>query len=351
MTDLHVFIDDKSVVRSCRTLRSMLNVGNNPIVIIGHKYGYDYSAFENLRHLEDDGPGRRELFRRMKEADRVHLHGFFHIPSMIFLARHPDVAAKCNWIMWGQDLYNLTTPAKSLKSRLIRYFRTRAVRNFGFISTNVPGDYDLLVKAMGKEYTFFKLRFAPEAIADVYKIPSERTGGTVNILLGNSATVTNCHREAIDLLARFADRDILVHTPLSYGNDAYRDEIIAYGREKLGEKFVPMTEFVPHEEYYRFLSSIDVAVFAHDRQQAIGNIVPLLYAGKKVYIRSDISTWECLAGEYGVQLSDYLKLSGESFEDFTRNTVDLALQRSRIDDMTDGEKFVEAYRKMLAGGE
>ena len=351
MTDLHIFIDDKSVARSCMLLRRYFSAVNNPIVIIGKKYGYDYSAFENLTQLPDTAKGRRELRRFMKNADRIHCHGLFHVPTIVYLAMHPKVARKTVWGIWGHDLYSLIYPHKELKWKIVGIFRRLAVKNIGSVSTNVEGDCRLLEETMGRKYRYFKTRFSPAAVANVYEMVTGKKDGTLNILLGNSATVSNRHREAIDALVRFADHDMRVYVPLSYGNNNYRDSVIAYGREKLGDKFVPMVDFMPHEDYYKFLATIDVAVFAHDRQQAIGNIMPLLYAGKKVYIRSDISTWDCLVGEYGLKMFDYLKLSDEDFDSFAANPTDVKEQQALINEMTDEAKYVEAYRKTLISEE
>ena len=40
------------------------------------------------------------------------------------------------------------------------------------------------------------------------------------------------------------------------------------------------------------MANIDIAIFAHKRQQAMGNIITLLGLGKKVYIRREITTWQ-----------------------------------------------------------
>jgi hypothetical protein len=61
-----------------------------------------------------------------------------------------------------------------------------------------------------------------------------------------------------------------------------------------GAKFHPMVEFMKLEDYLDFLHSIDIAVFNHRRQQAMGNIFTLLVRGKKVYLRHDITSWAML---------------------------------------------------------
>lgn len=58
-----------------------------------------------------------------------------------------------------------------------------------------------------------------------------------------------------------------------------------------GKDFVPLTKFMDLKTYNKLQSNIDMAIFNHKRQQAMGNILTLLYLGKKVYIRDDIVTW------------------------------------------------------------
>jgi len=112
-----------------------------------------------------------------------------------------------------------------------------------------------------------------------------------------------------------------------------------------------MFEFLEREKYFQLLSNIDIVVFAHNRQQAVGNIVPLLYAGKKIYIRSDISTWPCIKEEYKLDVRDYCTISEESFDDFKLNSVDLKQQQMLCEQMVDEDMFVKTYRKVLEDDE
>ena len=69
----------------------------------------------------------------------------------------------------------------------------------------------------------------------------------------------------------------------------------------MGEKFVYIDKFIPFEKYLETLNCIDIAIFNHKRQQAVGNITTLLGLGKTVYIRDDITTWQfCL--EYNLKV-------------------------------------------------
>lgn len=152
----------------------------------------------------------------------------------------------------------------------------------------IKGDYDFLKKHYKTEAKFFLASYSYDFFEpqSQYTLQDEKT---VNILLGNSATPECQYEKAIDMLVPYRDKDILVKCVLSYPKESggYRRRVIEYGREKLGEKFIPLTGFMPYEKYTEMLEGIDIAIFNHNRQQALGNIASLLYLGKRVFINPD----------------------------------------------------------------
>lgn len=105
-----------------------------------------------------------------------------------------------------------------------------------------------------------------------------------NILFGNSASYTNNHLEAIELLKNLDLKHHKIVTPLSYGNKYYADKIIKYGNEILGSNFESLTEFLKLSEYQKVLQSCGIVIMNHYRQQAVGNVVNAIYLGAKVYL-------------------------------------------------------------------
>ena len=78
--------------------------------------------------------------------------------------------------------------------------------------------------------------------------------------------------------------------PLSYcATKEYQQEIINYGKDIFGDKFIPLLDFLPLADYLEILKKVDIAIFAHENQQAYGNIIQLLGMGKKVYMRKTTS--------------------------------------------------------------
>lgn len=69
-------------------------------------------------------------------------------------------------------------------------------------------------------------------------------------------------------------------------------------------------------EYAKLLNSVRVAVFNHNRQQGTGNIEILSYLGKKLYIRSDTTTWEHYVERDHCNFYDAKKIAEMTFEEF-----------------------------------
>lgn len=105
-----------------------------------------------------------------------------------------------------------------------------------------------------------------------------------DILLGNSASATNNHLEAFDFLSGLNLEGKKIYTPLSYGMPDYADAVEEYGSNVLGDRFAPLTTFLPLQEYNKIISRCGVVIMNHYRSQAMGNLIASLYMGAKVYL-------------------------------------------------------------------
>jgi len=86
------------------------------------------------------------------------------------------------------------------------------------------------------------------------------------------------------------------------------------------------------------------------RQQGLGNIYAFLYCGVKVYIRSDVTSWNFLRTR-GFEIFDTLKLREESFASLTRFDEHLA-RRNQIAaaELLDDRNIVKLWGEIFAGG-
>lgn len=134
----------------------------------------------------------------------------------------------------------------------------------------------------------FKYHYYGVGLDSEFPVSSIQNKNHKSIWLGNSSTLSNNHLDALKLLSRFKDENIVIYCPLSYGeslNSKYTKTIINYGHQLFKEKFVPITDFMPREQYYELLNNIDLVVMFHNRTQAAGNIHAFVKMGKKVFLK------------------------------------------------------------------
>lgn len=75
---------------------------------------------------------------------------------------------------------------------------------------------------------------------------------------------------------------------------AYKQQLLQHIEELgLANQIIMHEEFILPDEYLKLINEVDAIVMAHDRQQAIGNTLMALYAGKQVYLKDRI----CLNNE------------------------------------------------------
>ncbi len=74
--------------------------------------------------------------------------------------------------------------------------------------------------------------------------------------------------------------------PLSYGDSGYGELVVREVRKLLGDRFVPLTDFLSAADYLQYVAGAKACLMNHLRQQAVGNIAAALYAGVPVGLRS-----------------------------------------------------------------
>lgn len=259
----------------------------------------DSSTLNKLSHYS-------KVIYAMYKADKIILHGLFNIKLVLILYTNPWLLKKCYWVIWGGDLYfhKLNINTRSYSQR--EFFRRPVIKNISHLVTYIPGDVDLARRWYGAKGEYHECLMYLSNTYKALDAPSIQSD-TVNIQIGNSADSSNSHFEILDKLLPFKNQNIKIYAPLSYGDQAHAKKVIAKGKELFGEKFIALTEFMPFEQYLQFLGSIDIAIFNHERQQAMGNTITLLGLGKTVFIRSDTTQWQFFKDK-NIEIYDSIKL-------------------------------------------
>ncbi|PNR91080.1 TDP-N-acetylfucosamine:lipid II N-acetylfucosaminyltransferase, partial [Petrotoga sp. HWHPT.55.6.3] len=324
---------------------------NHCFIVLGN---YEKQRFKRRKNLvilnsQNEAENLRTLLFKMKRAEKIFIHSLFFSELVLLLFLNSHLLKKSYWVLWGGDLYYYKFRNKNLKFDSYELTRERLIKDFGHIVALVPGDY-YLAKKWYKTRAQYHYAFYPNPIDYRYldKIKnSKKKIDRIVIQVGNSADPTNKHIEILNKLSRFKEKNIEIITPLSYGNQQWAKKVTEAGKKLYREKYKPLLEFLPPVEYGKALNSVDIAIFNHDRKQAIGNILALLYLGKKVFIKNDITTWDFFKKK-GLNVFDTYGLDSLTFDELIYMDENLK-ERNReiIAKEFSEEKCVELWKNIF----
>lgn len=289
---LHLMIwDKKFVLPFMEFIHKHFPEGNHHFIVYGNVKESDVPCSPDTDVMPSLIQHSLSLSRLFRQSDKLILHGLFCNRLLYLLAMQPWLLKRCYWVMWGGDLYAHEAPTKDWRWRKNEWLRRFIIRRIGHFVTYIKGDYELARKWYGANGEYHNCFMYQSNLYKNYAVPPKQ-GDTKNILVGNSADPTNNHEEVLERLRPYKDQDIKIYCPLSYGQSNHANQIAKLGKEMFGDKFIPLMDFIPFEKYLELLGQIDIAVFAHKRQQGMGNTISLLGLGKKVYMRSDVTPWK-----------------------------------------------------------
>lgn len=238
------------------------------------------------------------------KVGKVICHSLFDEELVDYLYKKQDILKqKTYWCIWGGDLYNAQ---RGKEKDFVR-------KNFKGYLLFADKDKNVLLKNYKNinNKNFFSIEYPLNVDISVIKPTS---GVTTVIQINNSCDFTTL--EMLDILSKYKDKDIKIMTILSYGQLQYKDQIIKKGKEIFGSKFNYIEDFISPLDYAKYLASIDIFVANQNRQQATANIDMCLYFDKKVFIKSDVSTFDMYT-LLGYKIFDTYSIKNNSFEEFS----------------------------------
>lgn len=245
-------------------------------------WGYDLYN----RHLIDiELFGARTAALR-RELDRERKGGFFKkgdlrdLGDMLFFHPHP-------FALIGERLRKRLARRRETAAEREARERTateRAVGRITYCSTTLPEEYEILARKEFFTPREIPFNYVTHDLFDAATIPTAPFCEGNGILIGNSATFENNHADILDLLRRTPPPGGEIVVPLSYGDPTYSERISRLGNELFGARFRPVTEFLPFPQYAALLRTCPVALFGHERQQALGAVLIALWNGAKVFL-------------------------------------------------------------------
>ncbi len=341
---LHLIHDDKFIDAAYRAFEEA-NSNKNEFVIIGKKQPLKYIKKTPIRFIERREFWSKPFLKSLHSYDMVVLH-WLDDEKIQLLAR-ADLSVKFVWIGWGGDYYDLITGdnTKLLKVNTLTLHHKNHIKlsNISWMSKIKKLFKMILSKKVEKQHIINRINYFSPVLYEDYQLLQKSLPnflphylswnyGTLeddmirgfedsvisgnNILVGNSATYENNHLDIFVNLVKVKTEENQIIAPLSYGDMHYRDEIIHAGKRIFSEHFMPVTDFMPIADYVKILTSCSFAIMGHLRQQAVGNIVIMIYLGAKVFLDKQnpvyiffkqqnawIYALDELEGEFGSKLS------------------------------------------------
>ncbi|MCX7161726.1 MAG: TDP-N-acetylfucosamine:lipid II N-acetylfucosaminyltransferase [Rhodocyclales bacterium] len=318
----HIILDEKFIDMAYREFEAVAP-GKNILVMLGRPRPLRHVRSTDIMFLS---VRRARHLVQSEECGAVVFHSL--ADEMLPLIRHIPPAKKVIWLGWGYDYYgrllagaypeglllplsrqlleNAPRPGRvrALASACERWINLALGNSVRYHSTLLRR-VDYFAPVIDSEYRLacqLNPWFRPACASWNYGTVESDMGGAQptedplggNILIGNSATIENNHLEIFELLLRHVDlsgRQIIV--PLSYGDDWYRDRIVASGQHLFGDRFVPLTSFMDRQAYVEVLHGCGHVFMNHLRQQALGNICIMMLKGARIYMNplSPLYSW------------------------------------------------------------
>lgn len=322
---LHIFPREKFTDEYIRFINSEFDKKNHVFLIYGKVYKTIIDSETNVISFHNR---LRDIYYLLKLANKckgIIMHSFTNSQIISLLFLQPWLLQKLNICFWGSDLYYYRDEKKKLKQKIFESIRRIVIKNSKYITTLVEEDYKLAqkwynVKGEYLEGIYMNLKSFKNLI-DIREVAIEKKKNKekVKIQIGNNGQKSNNHMEAINMISKFANENIEVYVPLSYGGEKeYVDKIIKYGKENLGDKFIPIVDFMSVEDYNDHLSNIHIGIFCNDRQQGMGNIHSLVYLGSKVFINNKTSMWNHFCEKLNYKLYSIYDINDMNYDEFIR---------------------------------
>jgi dTDP-N-acetylfucosamine:lipid II N-acetylfucosaminyltransferase len=316
---LHFLLDEKIAEQIISNFEG-ISSDNKYLVFVKEKEKFKHikNSHQNILIFKYEKENINGIVEKLKPTGIV-LHAYHLEFAKILLELKYEL--KIAWVAWGFDIYGLPKIKQNIYAPLTDKFLSRKeaflffkrkllannlLRTIFFLFTKEQDRYSIVFKSLKKvnyfstyleeDYIYFSkyypnnLRFVNCTFTsiDQYLAGNEDVYNQVeatNIIIGNSNTPESNHLDVIDKLKHKKLASSKVFVPLSYGqNDAYRKTVIKEGESCFGDRFEPLLIFMERQQYLNILMSCSVGIFYHYRQQAMGNIIAMLYLGARVYM-------------------------------------------------------------------
>lgn len=363
--NLHIVPDNVFINKFYENLKELHIEGNNRIVV-----RTNVQRLTNIKHELPFAPLYTRDFEALTRDTSSYQNVFIHqfTPLLYrWVAKHHF--NNLGWMVWGADLYNLPSVHAPLYEELTRLrfierqrsiqdflyrvkvrmlhnrFRKEAYEKVDYVLTWMTGEYKFATQRLAGLTALHKFFFyennAPYQVLDEMLLKSgvPRRNNVPIYVLGNSATPELNHLDVVDWMEREKVKaDLWV--PVSYGNKAYARFLKANLSFYTGGEIRFLEKYMPFDDYLQVLNQSDGLIMNNIRPQGYGNVLMMMYLGKKVFLNSsNLSIADLDARGLQWHPIQDLKTSGYVREKNNRLLVSQQLSH---------ELLLEAYRELFS---
>ena len=270
-------------------INNELNLSKYNTFITHEKRILDLNTKNNIYYNDNMVDAINEEF---ENYDYIFVHAMnFTIQELLKINR--EARKKFIWLTWGHDLYGysrykILMLIKQIKLRL-KMFLLKDIYGFGF-----GFEYDQLQarKLLSKKVKTFHIPYGyikgSEEVYDKYHEDRNDPNDNLNVLIGHNGFNFHNHIKIMKKIKKYAGK-ININLVLSYGGSKkYVEKVKKYAYNNFDIENVNIIDRLVNDvDYFKFLYSIDIAIFDYKHSAALGNIYKLLYLGKKLYLNKN----------------------------------------------------------------
>lgn len=295
----------------------------------------EFANFKNVIFAENIGRLKKMYFeyKLYRNATYIILHGmFFGIRPLIPLIIDQSLLKKVSWIEHGGDLYNWKNNEDNFRAYFDNYINKKIKEASNVIGVCHPLDKNFLLSEFNIKapviYTQFRTIENPFKKFEETKFKFNK--GSVFIQVGHNAFQFGNHISILNHLVKFKDKNLKLILPMSYGLSGihggreggiqYRNAVFKIAKLLFHSKAILMNKKIPFENYLQYLWNVDIVILNIERQAALGNIHPLLYMNKKIFLPGNSPMYKFFI-ENGVEIYDTNRIDDMTFEEFIKPNI------------------------------
>jgi dTDP-N-acetylfucosamine:lipid II N-acetylfucosaminyltransferase len=342
---LHVFNDPHGFILNRTYLRFKENQKLEKNIFLNLNDRTIYKT-EGVIYLKKNLFSYRRFIRQIVNADRVFFYPFDGVAAVFFSElqkKFPGIHA--GWIFWSYEFYQRPGNYNNLlfdysysygnSIKKISSARFQKIKNLlkkiffipvynkklvedGYQKISdffsfLPADF----KNVSANLQLNHLRYHPCSFLTIEEVSRgvTRSSFEQKIILGHAAAPTGNHAEIINALAESnIDLDVLI--PLEYGDKIYGENIRQLALENLHGKVETIGKRMDLSDYNSELSKAGFAVYNFRAQEALGNILFLVWNGTKIFLNEESSVYRQFH-DWGIRIYSVNKdLNKEGFSSF-----------------------------------